>query len=95
VPVKSLAFSLAPRTILKDSGKYLLHICGVPIYSLCRNDATKGKRKMTTKAWVVMTIPGDEREAATFYVYNRNTLEQVRYDSFDDARNAVRELNAK
>jgi hypothetical protein len=49
----------------------------------------------TTKAWVVMTIPGDEREAATFYVYNRNTLEQVRYDSFDDARNAVRELNAK
>jgi hypothetical protein len=55
----------------------------------------KGMEMKTTNAWVVMTIPGDEREAATFYVYNRNTLEQVRYDSFDDARNAVRELNAK
>jgi hypothetical protein len=49
---------------------------------------------MMTKAWVVMTIPGDEREPSSFYVYNRNTLEQVRYDSFEEARDAVRALNS-
>ena len=43
-------------------------------------------------AWIVMSIPGDERTPTDWYVFNRETLQQIGCDDRDDACRVVAEL---
>lgn len=48
---------------------------------------------MTNKqAWVVMSVPGDDREPTSWYAYNRNTLEQIKCDDRNEASRIVQEM---
>ena len=44
------------------------------------------------QAWVVMSIPGDKQDPASWFAYNRATLQQVRCDSREEASRIVAEL---
>ena len=49
---------------------------------------------MMTKrnAWIVMSIPGDERTPTSWYAFNRETRQQIRCDDRDNACRVVAEL---
>ena len=47
----------------------------------------------TVKRWVVMSVPGDDRNPSNWYAYDRTTCQSVRCDDLDDARRVCVELN--
>lgn len=47
---------------------------------------------MPKVSWIVMSVPGDEREPTSWYAFNRDTLEQIKCDDYEDASRLVCEL---